>query len=113
MNLTPSPAAGSEELQKKLQQDIRDMFKLEAQRNELNFALSGVERGEMTIQDYEDDLSLAISNYFVYDILTAQNDATYAKVMETLNGLEIDHYVLNDVRQSITKIFGKADAKPE
>lgn len=56
-------------LQKKLQQDIRDMFKLEAQRNDINFAMSGVEQGEMTIQDYEDDLSLAISNWIVDDLL--------------------------------------------
>lgn len=54
---------------KKLQQDIRDMFKLESQRNDLNFALSGVERGEMTLQDYEDDISLAVSQYVVLDII--------------------------------------------
>jgi hypothetical protein len=62
----------AEELIKNLEQKIRDLFKFEATRNELNFALSGVERGDMTLQDYEDDLSVAISNWFVKDLLPAR-----------------------------------------
>lgn len=59
----------NEQLIKEIEQNIREMFKLEATRNELNYALSGFERGDMTIQDYEDDLSVAISNWFVKDLL--------------------------------------------
>lgn len=57
-------------------------------------------------------------------LITAQNDAIYAKVMELLpknncvcDDLGTDKCDLlwshdNDLRQSIDKIFGKADAKP-
>lgn len=61
----------------------------------------------------------------VLDLITAQNDAIYAKVTDLLptnkcvcDELGTDKCDLlwshdNDLRQSIAKIFGKADAKPE
>lgn len=76
--------AGDNELNKikDLEKQIRDMFKLEATRNDLNFALSGVECGEMTLQDYEDDLSVAISNWIVKDLLASQLEAIRSKMPE-------------------------------
>lgn len=66
----------SKKLIKELEQEVRNMFQLEAQRNEINFALSGVEKGDMTLKDYEDDLSVAISNWIVKDLLPKYGERT-------------------------------------
>lgn len=65
----PTNNQSPDELAKKLQANIEQMFELEFQRNELNFALSGVERGEITHQDIKEDMSLALSNWIVKDLL--------------------------------------------
>lgn len=70
---TPNPdTQDSSELRDKLRQDIRDMFKMEGVRNELIYALEGEEIAPITLQDYEDDLSLAIANWFYHDLLPAE-----------------------------------------
>lgn len=90
MSAAPQPAAGSEELRQKIQVAI----------------FGGVEDKPCALFPEDEDLPKIMDN--VMHLITAQNDATYAKVME-----EIEHAeTITDLRQSIAKIFGKADAKP-
>lgn len=89
---TPSPAAGSE-----LDQILREFARY--------CTVSGMPFGTTLNDTDKFDETLAA----IKSLITTQNDATYAKVME-----EIEHAeTITDLRQSIAKIFGKADAKPE
>ncbi len=57
------------DLEKKLRQNIRDMIKLEYAKPDVTVLVMGDERNDVTPQELEDDLSLALSRYFVRDIL--------------------------------------------
>jgi hypothetical protein len=57
------------ELEAKLREDIRRMIRMEYAKPEMTVLVMGEERADVTPQELEDDLSLAISRYFVRDVL--------------------------------------------
>lgn len=79
-----SKLIADEALAKELEQKIRDMFNLEFQRNDINYALTGVERDGLTPKDITDDMSVALSNWFAKDLLPIAQQQLLAKLLEQL-----------------------------